>query len=225
MYSNPSNILERFHAHVDELKRSRDPIYLEKKAAEVRDKKVLQAVTEQTSIMQFLEIERIRRQARIDLAAERAEVQAAEDRYQQQLMREARNEIQASLEEGESLERRQKKLLRQAEKEAQRAAKEAEFLQHDQERRITSQLRDWERRRMRVEIKRLEMDKKRSNFSQSSEGEFTSPVEEAPDGVIYDGVLPKNDFRNLRFKLIPQIKSGPWVVKAAVSSTPGELRI
>jgi hypothetical protein len=225
IYSNPSNILERFHAHVDELKRSRDPIYLEKKAAEVRDKKVLQAVTEQTSIMQLLEIERIRRQARIDLAAERAEVQAAEDRYQQQLMREARNEIQASLEEGESLERRQKKLLRKAEKEAQRAAKEAEFLQHDQERRITSQLRDWERRRMRVEIKRLEMDKKRSNFSQSSEGEFTSSVEEAPDCVIYDGVLPKNDFRNLRFKLIPQIKSGPWVVKAAVSSTPGELRI
>lgn len=225
MYSNPSNILERFHAHVDELKRSRDPIYLEKKAAEVRDKKVLQAVTEQTSIMQLLEIERIRRQARIDQAAERAEVQAAEDRYQQQLMREARNEIQASLEEGESLERRQKKLLRQAEKEAQRAAKEAEFLQHDQESRITSQLRDWERRRMRVEIKRLEMDKMRSNSSQSSEGEFTSSVEEAPDGVIYDGVLPKNDFRNIRFKLIPQIKSGPWVVKAAVSSTPGELRI
>ena len=34
------------------------------------------------------------------------------------------------------------------------------------------------------------------------------------------GVLPPTDFRNERFKLIPNIPEGPWVVKSAVGSTP-----
>lgn len=34
------------------------------------------------------------------------------------------------------------------------------------------------------------------------------------------GVYVKEDFRNARFKLIPNISDGPWVVKAAVRSKP-----
>lgn len=37
------------------------------------------------------------------------------------------------------------------------------------------------------------------------------------------GALPQTDFRNLRFKLIPSIAEGPWVVKAAVRSQPALL--
>ena len=40
----------------------------------------------------------------------------------------------------------------------------------------------------------------------------------------YDkGSLPPSDFRNERFKLIPSITIGPWVVKAAVGATPALL--
>lgn len=34
------------------------------------------------------------------------------------------------------------------------------------------------------------------------------------------GALPLSDFHNLRFKLIPMIVEGPWVVKTAVRSRP-----
>ena len=37
------------------------------------------------------------------------------------------------------------------------------------------------------------------------------------------GALPPSDFRNERFKLIPSITIGPWIVKAAVGSTPALL--
>jgi hypothetical protein len=35
--------------------------------------------------------------------------------------------------------------------------------------------------------------------------------------------LPPTDFRNERFKLIPSITAGPWVVRAAVRNTPALL--
>ena len=39
--------------------------------------------------------------------------------------------------------------------------------------------------------------------------------------TAYDkGSLPSSDYRNERFKLIPSITVGPWVVKAAVGATP-----
>ena len=42
--------------------------------------------------------------------------------------------------------------------------------------------------------------------------------------TAYDkGALPPSDFRNERFKLIPSITIGPWVVKAAVGATPALL--
>ena len=37
------------------------------------------------------------------------------------------------------------------------------------------------------------------------------------------GALPPTDFRNERFKLIPSITAGPWVVRAAVRNTPALL--
>lgn len=37
------------------------------------------------------------------------------------------------------------------------------------------------------------------------------------------GALPQSDFRNCRFKLVPNITEGPWVVKAAVRSQPALL--
>jgi len=37
------------------------------------------------------------------------------------------------------------------------------------------------------------------------------------------GALPQSDFRNERFKLIPSITEGPWVVRAAVRATPALL--
>jgi hypothetical protein len=37
------------------------------------------------------------------------------------------------------------------------------------------------------------------------------------------GALPPSDFRNMRFKLIPSVTEGPWVVKAAVRSQPALL--
>jgi len=37
------------------------------------------------------------------------------------------------------------------------------------------------------------------------------------------GVLPKNDFRNERFKIIPEICDGPLIVKKAVGSKPALL--
>ncbi len=37
------------------------------------------------------------------------------------------------------------------------------------------------------------------------------------------GALPPTDFRNERFKLIPSVTDGPWVVKSAVGSTPALL--
>lgn len=37
------------------------------------------------------------------------------------------------------------------------------------------------------------------------------------------GALPQSDFRNQRFKLIPSVTEGPWVVKAAVRSQPALL--
>lgn len=40
----------------------------------------------------------------------------------------------------------------------------------------------------------------------------------------YDaGCYPQSDFRNKRFKLIPQMTEGPWVVLAAVRSKPALL--
>lgn len=44
--------------------------------------------------------------------------------------------------------------------------------------------------------------------------DITWPTGEEP------GTLPAHDFRNARFKLIPSITEGPWVVKAAVRSQP-----
>jgi len=42
--------------------------------------------------------------------------------------------------------------------------------------------------------------------------------------TAYDkGALPPSDYRNERFKLIPSITLGPWVVKAAVGATPALL--
>jgi hypothetical protein len=34
------------------------------------------------------------------------------------------------------------------------------------------------------------------------------------------GVLSRKSFQNLRFKLIPQMLQAPWIVQAAVGSTP-----
>ncbi len=42
--------------------------------------------------------------------------------------------------------------------------------------------------------------------------------------TAYDpGALPPTDYRNERFKLIPSITEGPWVVRAAVRATPAML--
>ena len=42
--------------------------------------------------------------------------------------------------------------------------------------------------------------------------------------TAYDkGALPPTDFRNERFKLIPSITIGPWIVKGAVGATPALL--
>lgn len=37
------------------------------------------------------------------------------------------------------------------------------------------------------------------------------------------GTLPSDDFRNQRFKLIPRIVDGPWVVKASIPQKPALL--
>lgn len=37
------------------------------------------------------------------------------------------------------------------------------------------------------------------------------------------GALPQSDFRNSRFKLIPTVTEGPWIVKAAVPTKPAIL--
>jgi hypothetical protein len=37
------------------------------------------------------------------------------------------------------------------------------------------------------------------------------------------GTLPPDDFRNQRFKLIPRIVDGPWVVKASIPQKPALL--
>jgi hypothetical protein len=43
------------------------------------------------------------------------------------------------------------------------------------------------------------------------------------DYINEPGALPPGDFRNMRFKLLPSIIEGPWVVKAAVRSQPALL--
>lgn len=43
-----------------------------------------------------------------------------------------------------------------------------------------------------------------------------------PDG-LEAGVLPQSDFRNQRFKMLPGIAEGPWVLRAAVRPKPALL--
>ena len=49
---------------------------------------------------------------------------------------------------------------------------------------------------------------------------FKLPSDITWAGPESEGVYIKDDFRNARFKLIPNITDGPWVVKAAVRSKP-----
>lgn len=57
-------------------------------------------------------------------------------------------------------------------------------------------------------------EKSKSAFSFKLPSDITWAGPESP------GVYIKDDFRNARFKLIPNITDGPWVVKAAVRSKP-----
>ena len=53
-------------------------------------------------------------------------------------------------------------------------------------------------------------------------GKGNAPLVTPPD-PLDRGVFPLSDFRHKRFKLIPQITEGPWVVQKAVGSTPAIL--
>jgi Protein ENHANCED DISEASE RESISTANCE 2, C-terminal len=44
-----------------------------------------------------------------------------------------------------------------------------------------------------------------------------------PPQVAGDGVLPQGDFRNERFKLIPSIVEGPFLVRRSVGAKPALL--
>jgi hypothetical protein len=61
-----------------------------------------------------------------------------------------------------------------------------------------------------------------SMFSLLAGGKGNAPLVTPPD-PLDRGVLPLDSFHNKRFKLIPQITGGPWVVKTAVGSTPAIL--
>lgn len=61
-----------------------------------------------------------------------------------------------------------------------------------------------------------------SMFSMLAGGKGNAPLVTPPD-PLDRGVLPLESFHNKRFKLIPQITGGPWVVKTAVGSTPAIL--
>jgi len=62
-----------------------------------------------------------------------------------------------------------------------------------------------------------EDEKKTNNKSAFS---FKLPSDITWSGPESPGVYTREDIRNARFKLIPNITDGPWVVKAAVRSKP-----
>ena len=57
----------------------------------------------------------------------------------------------------------------------------------------------------------------------TSSGGWKIPTDITWPNAHDKGALPPSDFRNERFKLIPSITLGPWVVKAAVGATPALL--
>lgn len=63
------------------------------------------------------------------------------------------------------------------------------------------------------------ISKTKSSWNMSVPSDITWPDPENPDA----GTLPQSDFRNQRFKLIPLMLEGPWVVLAAVKSQPALL--
>ena len=56
------------------------------------------------------------------------------------------------------------------------------------------------------------VSKSKSSWNVSVPSDITWPDPENPD----QGTLPQSDFRNQRFKLVPLMLEGPWVVLAAV---------
>ncbi len=61
------------------------------------------------------------------------------------------------------------------------------------------------------------LEDKENKINSSSRGS------EADDCSVSEGLFPAKDFRNERFKLIPNIVEGPFIVKKAVGNTPALL--
>jgi hypothetical protein len=207
-----TDLLKRFYQSIAEGKMREDPHY---QAEQIRQASVFRAVSEQTSILALLGRERQMRASRLSEAKAIVEERHAAERAE---ALETQREVNSAIQEGCRLEWVQKRRLREAEKLKRRMDLDVAKALTAEETLLEQQLRRWEKERMRAEVKRVAREAKREERAQRMRNVLFGIKHTSSS----NGIFPKDDFKNLRFKLIPQIISGPWMVRAAVSSTPGK---